>query len=140
MDSDLGQDIKIGEADAELGIDTEVIPLSPELRPPREFPPDLRNYLAVLPPAAVLEARSAAYERNNAHLSSHQKTLETRSIDLESKLERILEKLHRCKEESLVQVIDRVLKEMKGKKEGEGKESVGVLRLSKILRRGKDRG
>ena len=82
-----------------------------------------------------------AYERNNAHLSSHQKSLETRSIELESKLERILEILHRCnKEESLVQVIDRLLQEMKGKKENEGRENVGVLRLSKILRQGKDRG
>lgn len=97
----------------------------------------------MLPPTAVLEARSTAYERNNAHLSSHQKTLETRSIELESKLERILENLHRCQEgqeESLVQVIDRVLKGMKGKKEIDGRDNIGVLRLSKILRRGKDQG
>lgn len=140
-DSNLGQDVKIGEADTEFEIDTEVIPFSQEARSPREFSPGLRNYLAELPPTAVIEARSAAYERNNAHLSSHQKTLETRSIELESKLERILEKLHRCQEgqeESLEHVIDRILKGMKGKKEIEGRENVGVLRLSKILRRGKD--
>lgn len=140
MDSDLSHDVKVGEADAEFEIDTEVVPFSPEVRPPREFSPDLRNYLGMLPPAAVLDARSAAYERNNAHLSSHQKTLETRSIDLESKLERILENLHRCKEESLVQVIDRVLKEVKGKKESDGRDNVRVLHLSKILRRGREQG
>lgn len=124
-------------------IDTEVIPSSQENRPAREFSPGLRNYLSELPPAAVLEARSAAYERNNAHLSSHQKTLETRSIEFENKLERILEKLHRCQEgqeESLEQVIDRILNGMKGKNEIEGKGNVGVLRLSRILRRGKDQG
>lgn len=142
-DSNLGQDIKIGGADAEFEIDAEVVPLSHEARPPREFSPALRSYLTTLPPTAILEARLAAYERNNAHLSSHQKTLETRSIELESKLERILEKLHRCQEgqeESLEHVIGRVSKGMKGKREIEGRENVGVSRLSKILRRGKDQG
>lgn len=136
MDLDARQDITVGEADAGLEIDTQIVPFSPESRPPREFSPGLRNYLASLPPTAVLEARSVAYQRNNAHLKSQQKNLETRSTELESKLKRVLAISLECAEEELDQKIDGLLKAMNS----EERENLGFFRVNKFLRRGKDRG
>lgn len=128
--------IKIGEADAGLAIDPQLVSLSAEPHPAREFSPTLRNYLATLPPTAVLEARSAAYERNNATLQFQNKALATRSSELESKLRRVLALALHSEEESLDQMIEKLLRAMGS--EG-GRNKLEFVRVRKFLRREKTR-
>lgn len=136
MDLDPRQGIKIGEADAGLEINTEIVPLSLQPHQPQDFPLDLRNYLASLPPTAILEARSTAYERNLANLQTQKRTLGTRSSELERKLRRLLALTLHCEEESLDQVVDKLLKAM----DSEGRDSLGFSRVRKFLRREKGQG
>ncbi len=136
MDLDPRQGIKIGEADAGLEIDTSIVPLSLNPHQTPDFTPALRNYLTTLPPTAVLEARLAAYERNNANLQHQNRGLDTRSSELESKLRRVLALALHSEEESVDQMIEKLVRAL----DSEGKNNLEFVRVSKFLLQGNFRG
>lgn len=78
-------DVKIGEADAGLEIETALLPERME-----DLLPEHVAYLTSLPPARILRARAAAYEHNNSALREQVKGLRGRSSELEAKLRRVV--------------------------------------------------
>lgn len=124
-----GPDVQIGEADGGLEINTQIIPLSLEPNQTPDFSPTVRSYLASLPSTAVLEARCAAYERNNLSLQLKTRTLETRSSELESKLRRVLALALNSDEESMDRMIGKLLRAV----DSEGRNMVENGRIGKFI-------
>lgn len=78
-------DVKIGEADAGLNVDTALLPERME-----DLLPEHVAYLSSLPPTRILGARAIAYEQNNSALKEQAKGLRGRSSELEAKLRRVV--------------------------------------------------
>lgn len=95
-------DIKVGEADAGLEIDTAIIlPTLLDSSDPSSISGRInksslnltshqRDYLISLPSPAVLLARATAYGKNNHRLEAQAKALQSQSSELEEKLRRII--------------------------------------------------
>ena len=124
-------DIKVGQADAGLDIDTSILPLSHDPNQPLTLIPQQREYLSSLPPAAILRARILAYQKNNARLQSQAQSLRSQSSELESQLRKVVS-LCTGVEESR---IDEMIGGLCAAVESEGAEDVEVGRVRDFLRR-----
>ena len=124
-------DIKVGEADAGLDIDTKILPLSHEQAQPLQILPPQRDYLATLPPTAVLNARITAYQKNNARLEAQAKNLQDQSLELETQLRKLVCLCLSLEEGHLDQLIGALHTAV----ESEGGEDVDLARVREFLRR-----
>lgn len=124
-------DIKIGEADAGLEIDTTILPPSPESSQIEALTPAQREYLASLPPADVLLARVSAYKKNNSKLQAQTKSLKSRSSELESQLRKIVALCTGVQEDS----VDGMIGALVAAVESEREEDVEMGRVREFLRR-----
>ena len=122
-------DVKIGEADAGLEIDSSLANIDPES--PRELSPQQFAYISSLPSAVVLQARVSAYRRNNARLEAQAKDLASKSTVLEGQLKRVVA-LCTGVEESRV---DEMVAGLVAAVESERGEDVEVGRVREFLRR-----
>ncbi len=122
-------DVKIGEADAGLEIDSSLANIDP--MNPGDLTPQQFSYVSSLPPAKVLEARVSAYRRNNARLEAQAKDLASRSIELEEQLRKVVA-LCTGVEESRV---DEMVAGLVAAVESERGEDVEVGRVREFLRR-----
>lgn len=124
-------DIKIGEADAGLEIDMNILPLSLDCTQVQKLTLIQRDYLSSLPPTDVLLARVTAYKKNNAKLQAQAKSLKSRSSELESQLRKIVALCTGVCEESVDEMIGGLLAAV----ESERGEDVEVGRVREFLRR-----
>lgn len=131
--TEIRPDIKVGEADAGLDIDTTVLPLAYdyEYHGPIHFLPQHRDYLATLPPTAVLKARTAAYQKNNARLEAQAKNLQDQSSELETQLRKLVCLCLSLEEDQLDQLIGGLHTAV----QSEGGEDVDLARVRDFLRR-----
>ena len=128
--ADIRTDIKVGEADAGLEIDTSI--LSPSgTSQSSTFLPHQREYIAGLPPAAVLKARAAAYRKNNARLETQAKNLQSQSSELEAQLRKVVSLCTGVAEDRVDEMVDGLSAAV----ESEGGEDVEVGRVRDFLRR-----
>lgn len=131
-------DIKVGEADAGLDVNTTVIPLSlldtqpaPNTQP-STLAPHQREYLNALPPAPVLQARVSAYRKNNDRLEALAKGLQSQSSELEAQLRKVVSLCTGVEERR----VDEMLEGLSVAVESEGGgEAVEVGRVREFLRR-----
>ena len=133
-DLDPGEQIKIGEADAGLVVDAIRLPPNPDsgVSP---IPAQL-EYLASLPSSDILQARVAAYVRNNARLSMRAKALQSRSSELEVQLRRVVVLCTGVGEEKVDEMVEGLVAAV----ESERGEDVEVGRVREFLRRVERRG
>ena len=124
-------DIKVGEADAGLDIDTTVLALSYDQSQTLQIFPQQRDYLATLPPTAVLKARTTAYQKNNARLEAQAKQLQDQSSELETQLRKLVCSCLSIEGGKLDQIIDGLRTAV----ESEGGEDVDLARVREFLRR-----
>ena len=121
--------IKVGEADAGLEVDTTTLIVDYEgIGPPA---PNQREYLAALPPTPVLRARATAYMKNNARLEMQAKNLQSQSSELESQLRKVVS-LCTGIEEGMV---DEMVDSLNAAVQSEGGEDVEVGRVREFLRK-----
>ena len=129
--TEIRPDIKVGEADAGLEIDTTKLPLSHDYTQPLQILPQQREYLAVLPPTAILKARTTAYQRNNARLEAQAKKLHDQSSELETQLRKLV-----CLCLSLEEgQLDQLVGSLHTAVESEGGEDVDLARVREFLRK-----
>ena len=121
-------DIKIGDADAGLTVDTSLFTGSTS---PTNLSPQQREQLAALPAAPVLNARTAAYQRVNARLETQLKAYESRSSELEAQMKRIVGLCTGVGEEK----VDEMLEGLKAAVDSERGEEVEVGRVREFLRK-----
>ena len=126
--TDVRTDIKVGEADAGLEIDTTVIGDPDE---PFVMIPQKRDYLASLPTTAVLNARVTAYRKHNARMEAEVKYLQSQSSGLENQLRKVVS-LCTGVEESRV---DGMVDGLSAAVASEGGNDVEVGRVREFLRR-----
>ena len=124
-------DVKVGEADAGLDIDTSILPLSHEHNHPLQILPQQREYLAALPSTAVLKARTTAYQKNNARLEAQAKSLQDQSSELETQLRKLVCLCLNVEEGRL----DHLIAGLNAAVESEGGEDVDLGRVREFLRR-----
>ena len=129
--TEIRPDIQVGEADAGLEIDTTIIPLSPDHSQPLQILPQQREYLAALPPTAILKARTTAYQRNNARLEAQAKILHDQSSELETQLRKLV-----CLCLSLEEgQLDQLVGGLHAAVESERGEDVDLARVREFLRK-----
>ena len=128
---DIRSDIKVGEADAGLDIDSTILPLSHDHSQPLQILPQQREYLATLPPTAILKARTTAYQKNNARLEAQAKRLHDQSSELETQLRKLVCLCLNLEEGQL----DRMAGSLHAAVESEGGEDVDLARVRDFLRR-----
>lgn len=131
--TEIRPDIKVGEADAGLEIDTAVLQPSYdyEYHGPIPFLPQHREYLATLPPTAVLKARTTAYLKNNARLEAQAKNLQDQSSELETQLRKLV-----CLCLSLEEgQLDQLIVGLHTAVQSEAGEDVDLARVREFLRR-----
>jgi regulatory protein SWI6 len=126
--ADIRNDIKVGEADAGLDIDTNILgsPLEPFV-----MTPEKRTYIATLPSTAILSARGAAYRKHNARLELEAKTLQSQSGELESQLRKIVSLSTGIPEDKVDGMVDGLIAAVAS----EGGDDVEVGRVREFLRR-----
>lgn len=85
-------DVQLGEADAGLEINTDLLPLSihTQQQPLTALSPQQREYVANLPTAPVLRARTVGYQQNNERLDAQARDLRCQSSELEGTLRQII--------------------------------------------------
>ena len=129
--TEIRPDIKVGEADAGLDIDTAILPLSYDHSQYLQILPQQRDYLATLPPTAILKARTTAYQKNNARLEAQTKNLQDQSSELETQLRKLI-----CLCLSLEEgQLDHLIVSLHTAVESEGGEDVDLARVREFLRR-----
>ena len=128
--ADIRTDIKVGEADAGLEIDTSVLSPSGATQP-LPLLPYQREYIASLPPSAVVKARAIAYRKNNARLEAQAKSLQSQSSELEAQLRKVVSLCTRVPEDRVDEMVDGLSAAV----ESEGGEDVEVGRVRDFLRR-----
>lgn len=129
--TEIRPDIKVGEADAGLEIDTTILPLSHDHNQPLQILPQQREYLATLPPTAILKARTTAYQKNNARLEAQAKKLHDQSSELETQLRKLV-----CLCLSLEEgQLDHLVLGLHTAVESEGGEDVDLARVREFLRK-----
>ena len=124
-------DIKVGEADAGLDIDITILPVSHDLNQPLQILPHQRDYLATLPPTAILKARVTAYQKNNARLEAQARNLKDQSSELERQLRKLVCLCLNVEEGQL----DHLIGGLHTAVESEGGEDVDLARVRDFLRR-----
>ena len=89
---DARNDVQLGEADAGLKINTDILPPSviDQQQPITALSPQQREYIAKLPPAAILRARATGYRQNNERLDTQANDLRCQSSELEGTLREIM--------------------------------------------------
>ena len=134
--TEIRPDIQVGEADAGLEIDTTIIQLSHDHSQPLQILPQQREYLAALPPTAILKARTTAYQRNNARLEAQAKTLHDQSSELETQLRKLV-----CLCLSLEEgQLDQLVGGLHAAVESERGEDVDLARVREFLRKAEGLG
>lgn len=129
--TEIRPDIKVGEADAGLEIDTTILPLSHDRNQPLQILPQQREYLATLPPTAILKARTTAYQKNNARLEAQAKKLHDQSSELETQLRKLV-----CLCLSLEEgQLDHLVLGLHNAVESEKGEDVDLARVREFLRK-----
>ena len=93
--------------------------------------PHQRDYLATLPPTAVLKARLIAYRKNNARLETLAKSLQSQSSELEAQLRKVVSLCTGVEENKVDEMVDGLSIAV----ESEGGEDVEVARVREFLRR-----
>ncbi len=129
--AEIRPDIKVGEADAGLDIDTTIVPLSHDPNQPLQILPQQREYLATLPPTAILKARITAYQKNNTRLEAQAKNLHAQSSELEIQLRKLVCLCLNIEEGQL----DQLIGGLHAAVESEGGEDVDLARVREFLRR-----
>ncbi|KAI4105237.1 MAG: hypothetical protein LQ339_003568 [Xanthoria mediterranea] len=133
--ADLKTNIKIGEADAGLEVEASKLPPLPPQLPSFEPPSsDLAqlNYVAHLPPTAILQARAEAYRVNNEQLGIQIKALNDQSSELEENLKKVVQVCTRVEDATLLEdMLPRLLQAV----ESERGEELEAGRLVDLLRR-----
>ncbi|KAL8685606.1 MAG: hypothetical protein Q9218_007655 [Villophora microphyllina] len=131
-------DIRIGEADAGLEIDASKLPQVPTGQQgyhnaPLNLDPNSAEsqYLASLPPTAILEARAEAYRKNNERLESQVKGLKEQSSELEVQLRKVVSICIREPVERVDEVVGRLVAAV----ESERAEELDESRVGELLRR-----
>ena len=124
-------DVKIGDADAGLETDPSLLPVSPPPSQPLQISPQQHAYISMLPRTDILEARIKAYQTNNASLEEETVQLQTRSIDLEKKLRRVVALCTGVEEDK----VDAMVGGLTVAVESERGEDVEVGRVRDFLRR-----
>ena len=128
--SQIRTDVKIGDADTGLEISPDLLPsISPKQH--LQISPQQHAYLSSLQPTYILEARAAAYRVNNAGLQQENLQLQTRSIDLERGLRRLVALCTRESEDK----IDGLAANLMIAVESERGEEVEVGRVREFLRK-----
>lgn len=128
---EIRSDIKVGEADAGLDIDTTILPLSHDHSQPLQILPQQREYLATLPPTAILKARTTAYQKNNARLEAQAKRLHDQSSELETQLRKLVCLCLNVEEGQL----DQMAGSLHAAVQSEAGEDVDLARVREFLRR-----
>ena len=129
--TDIRSNIQVGEADAGLDIDTTILSLSHDHSQPLQILPQQREYLATLPPTAVLKARTSAYRKNNARLETQAKNLHEKSSELETQLRKLVCLCLNLEEGQL----DLLVGSLRAAVESEGGQDVDLARVREFLRR-----
>ena len=129
--TDIRSNIQVGEADAGLDIDTTILPISHDHSQPLQILPQQREYLATLPPTAVLKARASAYRKNNSRLETQAKNLHDQSSELETQLRKLVCLCLNIEEGQL----DHLVGGLRAAVESEGGEDVDLTRVREFLRR-----
>ena len=131
LPTEIRLDVKVGEADAGLVIDTTILPLSHDHSGPLHILPQQREYLATLPPTVILKARTTAYQKNNARLEAQAKKLHDQSSELETQLRKLV-----CLCLSLEEgQLDQLIGSLHAAVQSEGGEDVDLARVREFLRR-----
>lgn len=129
--AEIRPDIKVGEADAGLDIDTTILPLSYDHNEPLQILPQQRDYLVTLPPIPILKARTTAYQKNNARLEAQAKKLQDQSSELETQLRKLV-----CLCLSLEEgQLDHLIGGLHAAVKSEGGQDVDLARVREFLRR-----
>lgn len=126
----LQSDVKVGEADLGLLIDTAALPVRNTSA--SSMSSNHINTLSALPLPQVLAARLKAYGNTNARLESHAKELQSRSSELEGKMKRVVGLCTGVKDESKV---EGMLEGLQAAVESERDEDIEVGRVREFLRR-----
>ena len=126
--SDIRTDIKVGEADAGLEIDTTVLGNPQESFVPT---PQKREYLATLPSTAVLNARTIAYRKHNTRMEAEVKNLQSQSSGLENQLRKVVSLCTGVEESRVDEMVDGLSAAVAS----EGGDDVEVGRVREFLRR-----
>ena len=130
----LQADIKVGDADAGLMVDTVLLP--PPDTAPTSLSPIHITALSSLPSPEVMQARLTAYRKNNARLEQKAHSLRSRSTDLEAKLKKVVGLCTGVGE----QKVDGIVAELRNAVEAERGEDVEVGRIREFLRRVEESG
>ena len=131
MEAALKSDVAVGEADAGLSVDASLLPTSTQNMTPQQA-----EYLASLPPAAVLAARLKAYQRTNGRLEGQAKNLQSKSSGLEAQMKRVVGLCTGVEEGK----VDEMLEGLKAAVESERGEEVEVGRVREFLRKVEEGG
>ena len=131
VEAALKSDIAVGEADAGLLVDASLLPTSTQNMTPQQA-----EYLASLPPPAVLAARLKAYQRTNARLEAQAKNLQSKSSGLETQMKRVVGLCTGVEEGK----VDEMLEGLKAAVESERGEEVEVGRVREFLRKVEEGG
>ena len=129
--AEIRPDVKVGEADLGLEIDTTMLPISHDHNQPLQILPQQREYLASLPSTAILKARATAYQKNNARLEAQAKNLHDQSSDLETQLRKLVCLCLNLEEGQL----DQLIGGLHAAVESEGGQEVDLARVREFLRR-----
>ena len=126
--SDIRTDIKIGEADAGLEIDMNVLgnPNDPFVMTTQK-----RGYITTLPSTAILNARAIAYRKHNARLEAEAKHLQSQSSGLEKQIRQLVSLCTGMKESEVDQMVDNLSAAVAS----EGGDDVEVGRVREFLRK-----
>lgn len=126
--SDIRTDIQVGEADAGLVIDSNI------LGNPHEssvMTPQKREYLTSLPSTAVLNARTTAYRKHNSRMEAEVKHLQSQSSGLENQLRKVVSLCTGVEESRVDEMVDGLSAAVAS----EGGDDVEVGRVREFLRR-----
>ena len=128
--SQIRMDVKIGDADAGLEINPDLLPpMTPSQQ--LQISPQQHAYLSTLQPTHILNARVAAYKAHNAGLQQEISQLQTRSVDLEKGLRRAVALCTRESEDK----VDGLAANLMVAVESERGEEVQVNRVREFLRK-----
>ncbi|KAL8747594.1 MAG: hypothetical protein Q9184_007578 [Pyrenodesmia sp. 2 TL-2023] len=122
--------IQVGEADAGLEVDPKSLPPREPYPTPLDSNSPESQYLESLPPTEVLQARAAAYRANNSRLEAQVDHLQSQSSELEGQLKKVVSLCTKVDDQSVDELLPRLLKAV----ESEKPEELEASRLSELLR------
>ncbi|KAL8727691.1 MAG: hypothetical protein Q9181_005616 [Wetmoreana brouardii] len=132
--SDLKLDIPIGEADRGLEVDASKLAPAPKDQPYRT-PLDQNSpeaqYLGMLDPTPILQARAEAYRKVNERLEQEAKALSEKSSELEMQMRKVVSMSLKVEEEK----VDSWMPSLVAAVESERGEDLDEARVLELLRR-----